>query len=271
MNTVRSYFKAGIVAGALALTAFAPSAHASQVLHEGNILHFTQDGVGFSFLHKSSNGAGGGGGVRSLNGTGIAYNWDTGADDLFGTGTTATFNVAEQTLFDKVLGNGRRYELNLLNDASSVLTVGAELSSTGGSGPHFVTHSIGGSLNFRLDEFNSDNTLRASITDTFNFADAIMMGLVNGVQQLQDESVEIFLWGDTGRGTATGDQKSNSFTCVIGDCGTIANKFYDKHGLGIDLAFTGTTVVPVPAALPLLGTALAGIILVGRRRRKSAA
>lgn len=270
MITVRSIFKAGIVAGALAMTAFSPAANASQVLHEGNILDFVQDGVRFSFLHKSSNGMGNGGAVRQLTGDEVAYTWDTGANDTFETGTTATFNIRELTIFDKVI-SGRRYELNLLNSANSVLTVGDQLSSTGGSGPHFVTHSIGGSLDFRLDEFNADNTLRASITDTFNFANAIMMGLVNGVQQLQDESVEIFLWGDTGRGTATGSQRSNSFTCVEGNCSTIAYKFYDKHGLGIDLAFTGVEPIPVPAALPLLGTALAGIFLVGRRRRKFAA
>lgn len=257
-----------LTVGMVMVGSVAFEARATTVLHEGSILGpLTIGGVGFSSLHKSSNGAGAGAGRGALSGD-ISYNWTivpgTGPT-IFTTGSTAVFNVADHKVYEKTY-NTDRFELTLLNSASSVLTVGAEQTPAINLGGRTVAHSIGGSLDFRLDHFDvGSGSLVASATDTFFFDNAIMMSVVNGIAEINAGAIEIFLWGDTGSQSA---QDSN-FDCAFGNCSTITGKYYDAHGLGIDIAFTGA-VVPLPAALPFLVTGLAGLALAARRRKTSA-
>lgn len=246
------------------------SAQAASVLHEGTILNpLVISGVGFSSLHTSTNGAGGGYGRGSLSGD-VAYNWnivdntDPTVPTTFAEGTTATFDVRDLKIYDRIFGSNR-FELTLLQSATSVLTVGEALDPVVSLGGRTVAHSIGGNLDFRLDQFNaSTGALIASASDSFFFDNAIMMSVVNGVAEIDAGSVEVFLWGDTG--------SRNSFTCDTGDCWKIKKKFYSTYGLGIDLAFNGTvSAVPVPAALPLLLSGIGGLVFVARRRKSARA
>ena len=181
-------------------------------------------------------------------------------------GAQAIFDLAETHLLSRTTG-GNRFEVFLEQSDNSILTVGG--AKTNFSGTPTVTNKIGGTLEFRIDQYDSADNFVASIIDEFIFMENMSMGPINGAGEQSDGSVNIFLWGDTGLFA------DNSPFCEFDDCSAIIDAFYNDntngHGLGIDLAFSGISAVPVPAALPLLGTALAGIVIVGRRRRKFAA
>lgn len=259
-------------AAALMISGASFSAQATSVLHEGTILSpLSIGGVGFSSLHKSTNGRGGGRNRGGVSGD-VAYTWDVisntdpNVPTSFAEGTTATFDVEDLKIYDRVFG-WNRFELTLLKSATSVLTVGEALDPTVNLGGRTIAHTIGGALDFRLDQYNAHTgRLIASAEDTFVFDDALLMGVVNGVAETGPSAVEIFLWGDTG--------SRYSYDCVVGNCWKIKKTFYAHKGLGIDLAFTGNgpiSTVPVPAALPLLLSGFGALAFVARRRRNHTA
>jgi len=250
-----------------AVAGWAGSAQA--VIHNGDILSFTNlGGVGFSFLHDSSDGMGHKAFYQqSILESPVTYTWDTSGVTSGIEGAQAIFDQAESHLLSRTVG-GNRFEVFLEQSDNSVLTVFGAKTNFGGTPT--VTNKVGGSLEFRIDQFDGSNNLVASILDEFIFSENMSMGPINGAGEQTDGSVNIFLWGDTGLFA------DNAPSCEFGtSCSDIIDAFFNDnqngHGLGIDIAFSGVSAVPVPAALPLLGAALAGIVLVGRRRQKFAA
>jgi len=238
-------------------------ASAETVTHIGEIFHdssssplgFNVGGFDASLIHKHT---GGGGGIRQArvgfdntgaNGIGalsvknnvpIAYEWDIGSS--FGSGTTATFNVAETVLFNDV-----NWQIDLLADGSQLTTTAGSFSSDPNK------FNVTGSLGIRITDKNNG----ASLIDQVIF-NMVMGSDINTVRTNDDETFNFILWGATA-----------AFSSTDSDLIHIGEQFYGSQGLGIDLLFNGApTAVPVPAALPLLGTALAGMVIVGRRRRK---
>jgi len=265
MSSIRSILRAGAVAATVSAAVIGWAASAQAVIHNGDILSFTNlGGVGFSYLHDSKDGMGHKAFYQQkiLNNP-VTYTWDLSGVTSGIEGARAIFDQAETHLLSRTTG-GNRFEVFLEQSDNSVLTVfGAK---TNFSGTPTVTNSVGGTLEFRIDQFDSNDNLVASILDEFIFSENMSMGPINGAGEQTDGSVNIFLWGDTGLFA------DNAPSCEIGVCSDIVDAFFNDntngHGLGIDLAFSGISAVPVPAALPLLGTALAGIVIVGRRRRK---
>jgi len=302
---------AGLGAAALAAMV-STSASAATVLHEGVVMSGVDVGVlEFSKVYRSGDGLGGGGSSRQLSGD-ISYIWDTGADNTFGQGTTATFNQQDSLVYSGTYYSSR-YDITLVSSDNSVLTVGEELTVPSGSNGTFVTHTISGSLDFKIERFDGNNNLMAALTDTVVFDDQILFSVVNGARAVGD-GVEMYLWGDTGDGNPYDDSSTtnsqyqtssfgwggwgwggyggwgwgghggyggcdpqddncqdDSFDCTFGDCSKLLEKFYGDCGDMVwKIGLTGTvTAVPVPAALPLLISAVLGLGVLTRRRRRT--
>jgi len=268
----------GTVVSATALASF--GVQAATVIHEGEILDTNVNPLDFSMIYRSSDGYGGGwGGGRDITGD-IAYTWNTGADNTLSTGDTATFNIQDTKVYS-TNEYGYRFDVTLLNSEDSVLTVGSPLGYNAGNGVDFVTHTIGGSLDFKIEAFYGNGNLAAIWTDNIIFDTLIEFSLVNGIRDAGAGSVAMYLWGDTrseyqgwynnypgdGGGSYDYDCSGNSYACY-----KIKKAFYgSEKNMVWKLAMNGSvTPVPVPGALPLLVSALAGFGFLARRRRSAA-
>ena len=270
----------GLVVGsaAIALALVSGSANAASVLHEGSILDTTVPPLDFSIIYRSSDGYGGGwGGAREIGGD-IAYTWDAGADNTLSSGDTATFNIKDTLVYTTNEG-GYRFDVTLLNSENSVLTVGNALSSPVGNGTDFVTHTIGGSLDFKIDIFGSGANPLATLTDNIRFDTLLEFSLVNGIRESGPGSVAMYLWGETRNENYApkypGDANDGyDFNCTgnYWKCKKIKHAFYgSEKNMVWKLALNGSvTAVPVPAAMPLLISALVGLGFLARRRRTAA-
>lgn len=264
MNLVKTFLGASAVAAVALMSPIVGSAPAEAVTHNGNLMQFGNlGGVRFSFVHRSANGSGSAqGSPMALTADApLAYDWNP-AGGTNGSGAL-TFNIGDFEIF-----NDGRYSIELVNSNDSILNLGSYADVTGNpfNGGGFSTdNTLDGSLKIRI----TDSIEQLSILDTVNFAAAMQMGPINAIDRPANDVGDFFsfLWGDSG------DSIFDSVDLGQGQGSTadILGKFYGNNGIGFDLAFSGVQAVPVPAALPLLGTALMGIFLVGRRRRKFAA
>lgn len=257
-------FKAALSVAALTLlsTAVSSTGHAVPVQHDGSIFAVSGGGVSFSFLHKSTNGTGGGSILsgNNLSGDGkqivgdISYTWDTPSGNLE-PGATITFDRGATMVFDD--GN---FQVSLFT-SSSVMTVGAEDLTHGTIGGVQVTHDISGEINFTITQLTGSNA-GAMLSDTFNFAPDMQMGPINGIGSAggTPESFNTYVWGDTG---------AFDGGCDTGSCTDILDRFYAANGLGIDIAFSGLQVSE-PGILGLFGIGLLGLGFARRRRQKFA-
>jgi len=257
MNLVGTFLGAGVVAAVALMSPVVGSTPAEAITHNGNLMQFSNlGGVRFSFVHKSANGSGSAeGSPMALTADApLAYDWNpTGGTNGIG---ALTFNIDDFEIY-----SDSRYTIDLVNSNDSVLNVGSYADVTGGpfTGGGFSTdNTLDGSLKIRI----TDSLEQLTILDTVNFAAAMQMGPINAIDRPANDIGDFFsfLWGDSG--------DSVFDETVTGDTSGILGKFYGNNGIGFDLAFSGVAAVPIPAALPLLGTALMGIFLVGRRRRK---
>ncbi|RVU37940.1 hypothetical protein EOI86_01140 [Hwanghaeella grinnelliae] len=271
-------FSLVLASGAIALALASGSANAASVVHEGSILDTTVHPLDFSMIYRSSDGYGGGwGGARHIGGD-IAYNWDVGADNKLSSGDTATFNIKDTLVYTTNEG-GYRYDVTLLNSANSILTVGNALSSPVGNATDFVTHTIGGSLDFKIEIFGNGANPLATLTDNIRFDTLLEFSLVNGIRESGPGSVAMYLWGETRDESYEpkypGDANDGyDFNCTGSHwkCKKIKNTFYGhEKNMVWKLAMDGSvTAVPVPAAMPLLISALVGLGFLTRRRRTAA-
>ncbi|MEQ9491725.1 MAG: VPLPA-CTERM sorting domain-containing protein [Alphaproteobacteria bacterium] len=260
MNLFKTVLGASAIAAVALLSPVVGSTPAGAVTHNGNLMQFSNlGGVRFSFVHRSANGSGSATGspIALTADAPLAYDWNpTGGTNGIG---ALTFNVDDFELYAD-----NRYTIDLVNSNASVLNLGtySSIGKTPFNGGGFSTdNTVDGSLKIRI----TDSQNSVSILDTVIFKAVMQMGPINGIDRPPGDIGDFFtfLWGDSG--------DSVFDEAVTGDTSGILGKFYGNNGVGFDLAFSGVEVVPVPAALPLLGTALAGIFLVGRRRRKFAA
>lgn len=199
-------------------------------------------------------------------------------------------------------GNEYRYDVTLLESAESVLTIGQQLLTPVNGGGAIVTNTVSGQLKFKIDRYKNGN-LMASLTDFVSFDDQLLFSVVNGALESDTGGVQMFLWGDTfdgNEGSYPGDIPQEWETISYGghhyrwkkpkkklvdmedeiayscsgyskDCDKIVKEFYgeDDQTMVWKVALSGSavpSVVPVPAALPLLISAIFGLGLVARRR-----
>lgn len=256
-------------AGILALGALLPGT-ANAVPHDGIIIDGTSPGARFSFLHPATNNSGGGGPAISIPNGGtssadIAYSWNSNGDPL-SVGATQVFDRGATIIWDTaglIGGSGGSFTLSLweaVAGATNTITAGASVSgsanrNTAPAESVSNLHRATGDFGFTI----TDNTTGDVLSDIFFFED--MGPNVIGVGDISGD-IDTFLWGKT----ASGD----SGTCAAdqGDCSAIYSAFYKSHGLGIDIAYSGSTV-PEPGALALLGVGLLSLGLARRRSRKS--
>ncbi len=232
-------------------------AAATPIQHNGSIFA-ASNGVQFSFIHTSTGGGYGSIiGGNDLSGSAqlfgdVSYTWETSGGP-FGPGTTITFDQGPTTVF-----NNGTFVLDLWT-SPSVLTVGSANAAHGSIEGVEVTHDIGGTINFTIRQIAGDN-IDDELSDTFDFDVNMVMMAVNGIGSAggSPPTFNTYLWGDTG--------EFEIGSCTSGNCSEIVALFYASHGLGIDLAFSGTSV-PEPTAMALFGIGLLGLGVARRRRR----
>ena len=185
-----------------------------------------------------------------------------GATAVFGTGTNDPMRLELSDInagFDAVL------LLGTSGAGSNTLTVGDDSNPLGTAtntpvGDVHMTHFMSGELNYRFED-TGGNLLG---TGVFTFNEITSGSLFNRVGRATDTpdpfDIAAFLWGSAGTVDTSG--------CVTSAHCSAFNSL--KHGLGMDLAFTGqvppgTTAIE-PGTLALVGLGLLGF---ARRRRAS--
>lgn len=199
-------------------------------------------------------------------------------------------------------GNQYRYDVTLLESPDSVLTIGEQLLTPIDGGGAIVTNSVSGQLKFKIDRYINGG-LAATLTDFVTFDDQLLFSVVNGALETDLGGIQMFLWGDTfdgNEGMYPGDipqeweiisygghhyrwkkpkkklidmEDEIAYSCTGSSysCEKIVKEFYgnDDQTMVWKLALNGTpvTTVPVPAALPLMLSAIIGLGVLARRRR----